>query len=70
VVVDPCERCRFDIETAEYVWSTQHMLYVEPTRLTHREDPSSAKLAAGEPFWVCGHCHGPRERILLDVEAE
>lgn len=68
VAVEPCERCGFDIEAAEYVWPTQHMLFVEPTKRTHRVDPSSAKLAAGEPFLVCGHCHGPRERILQVVE--
>jgi hypothetical protein len=66
-----CERCGFDIDTAEHVWTTQHMLFVQSMEPAHRDDPPSAKNVNSEPFWVCGHCHEPKEKVLSVVkEAE
>jgi hypothetical protein len=64
----PCERCGFDIDTAENFRNSQHMLLVQALKPTHRDDPPSARVAARAPTWVCGHCHAPRETILRVVE--
>ncbi len=64
----PCSRCGFDIETAKSVKSTQHMLFVQTTKLSHANDPQSARVPDGAPHWVCGHCHAPKEEILKLVK--
>jgi hypothetical protein len=74
----PCTRCGFDIETAEYVPSTQHMLLVDK----HVQDAQGrwgtwqggkfirggGRSGRGEPYWVCGHCHAPGEAIQKVVK--
>jgi hypothetical protein len=64
----PCERCEFNIETAPVVWSTQPMLLVQPTLPVHENDPFGARMPAGGPTWVCGHCHAPFEEVLTVVK--
>jgi len=44
------------------------MLFVEKMKPRHRDDPPTAWVRSGEPFWVCGECHAPREKILRVVE--
>jgi hypothetical protein len=45
------------------------MLFVQSMKPVHRDDPPSAKNAASPPFWVCGHCHPPKEKILRVVKS-
>jgi hypothetical protein len=57
-----------DSGAAEYFRSTQHMLLVQMTEPVHEGTPLGERLASGKPFWVCGHCHAPREKILRVVK--
>jgi hypothetical protein len=63
-----CKRCGFDIDTCEYVYTVHHMLRVQATKLTHADDPASARVPVGEEYWVCGACHMPGELILEVVK--
>jgi hypothetical protein len=68
VTTPVCSRCGFDIETCEFVYTVNHMLRVQATKLTRATDPSSARVPVGGEFWVCGRCHAPGEQILEVVK--
>jgi hypothetical protein len=68
VTVPPCHYCGKEIDRLEFVYTVDHMLRVQKTKLTHADDPRSARVPVGAPFWVCGEHHRPDEAILEVVK--
>jgi hypothetical protein len=66
--IPPCSRCGFNIETAEIVWSSQHMLEVQGSKPLRGDDPFGRRVSVGLPYWVCGECHAPFEQVLRIVK--